>query len=187
MWNRALVLAFVCSLILSSGAWAAQFDPSGRSPTRRVPAKASTLEAADVISALLDSVSESSERSEMGGANLIWPVRNSINTPFGNGHDGIDIEGETGDPIVAAGSGRITFTGDDGDGYGTKIVIAHGEGIRTLYSHLADIRVDKGWVSQGDLIGTVGCTGSCTGDHLHFEIQRNEQPTNPVPMLPSGR
>lgn len=187
MSTRALLLASIFFLILPSHASAAQLDaPGAPRPARRVPTQASTLEVADVTSTVLDSVSTRSERPEMSKGDLIWPVRDTINTAFGGGHDGIDIEGETGDPIAAAGSGRITFAGDDGDGYGTKLVIAHGGGFSTLYSHLAKINVDKGWVSQGDIVGTVGCTGSCTGDHLHFEILRHGQPVNPVPLLPNG-
>ena len=113
-----------------------------------------------------------------------WPVKGAINTPFGGDHNGIDIEGETGDPIAAAAPGKIDFAGDDGDGYGTKVVIRHEEGLSTLYSHLNTIKISKGVVAQGDIIGTVGCTGSCTGDHLHFEILEKETPVNPLGYLP---
>lgn len=114
---------------------------------------------------------------------LMWPVEDTINTPFTGEHAGIDIEGETGDPIVAAASGVITFAGDDGDGYGTKVVIRHDNEISTLYSHLLDIKVSKGRIDRGELVGTVGCTGSCSGDHLHFEVLKNGTPTNPLDYL----
>jgi murein DD-endopeptidase MepM/ murein hydrolase activator NlpD len=115
---------------------------------------------------------------------FMWPVTGAINTSFGGGHDGIDIEGETGDKIRAARSGRITFAGDDGDGYGIKVLINHGRGISSLYSHLSTIAVRHGWAEQGSVIGRVGCTGSCTGDHLHFEIRRRGRATDPIPWLP---
>lgn len=118
------------------------------------------------------------------GEDFIWPVKGAINTSFGGGHDGIDIEGETGDKIIAARSGRITFAGDDGDGYGIKVLIDHGRGISSLYSHLSTIAQRRGWVEIGTVIGRVGCTGSCSGDHLHFEIQQRGRATNPVPWLP---
>ena len=114
---------------------------------------------------------------------LSWPVRGAINTPFSGDHAGIDIEGETGDPIVAAASGRITFAGDDGDGYGTKILIRHDRVLSTLYSHLSDIKVSRGFVDRGEVIGYVGCTGSCTGDHLHFEVHRHDTPVSPLEYL----
>ena len=114
---------------------------------------------------------------------LSWPVHGAINTPFSGGHTGIDIEGETGDPIAAAASGRITFAGDDGDGYGIKIVIRHDQVLSTLYSHLSKIKVSKGFVERGDIIGYVGCTGSCTGDHLHFEVRKHDVPVSPLGFL----
>jgi murein DD-endopeptidase MepM/ murein hydrolase activator NlpD len=115
---------------------------------------------------------------------LTWPVPDkTINTPFTGEHSGIDIEGETGDPITAAASGVVRFAGDDGDGYGLKVVIRHDDKVSTLYSHLADITVKKGRVERGEKIGTVGCTGSCSGDHLHFEVRTNGTPTDPTRFL----
>jgi murein DD-endopeptidase MepM/ murein hydrolase activator NlpD len=115
---------------------------------------------------------------------LTWPVPDrTINTPYSGGHSGFDIEGETGDPIVAAASGRVVFAGDDGDGYGQKIIIEHNDKISTLYSHLQDLGVSKGSVERGEVIGTVGCTGSCSGDHLHFEVLIDEHPTNPTSYM----
>ena len=115
---------------------------------------------------------------------FVWPVVGAVNTPFGGDHAGIDIEGVTGDKILASRSGTVTFAGDDGDGYGTKVIINHGGGYETLYSHLSSISVSQGPIEQGDIVGLVGCTGSCTGDHLHFEILLNGAVTNPVALLP---
>lgn len=113
-----------------------------------------------------------------------WPIEGAVNTSFGGGHNGIDIEAEMGDPIRAARAGEITFAGDDGDGYGVKVSISHGHGLSTLYAHLSSITVSEGWVAQGQVIGLVGCTGSCTGDHLHFEILENGGPRDPLGYLP---
>jgi murein DD-endopeptidase MepM/ murein hydrolase activator NlpD len=115
---------------------------------------------------------------------LAWPVRDkTINTPFTGEHSGLDIEGETGDPIIAAASGIVRFAGDDGDGYGVKVIIRHDDRFSTLYSHLSDITVAKGHVERGEKIGRVGCTGSCSGDHLHFEVLTNGTPTDPTRFL----
>jgi murein DD-endopeptidase MepM/ murein hydrolase activator NlpD len=115
---------------------------------------------------------------------LTWPVLDTtINTPFTGEHSGVDIEGETGDPIVAAASGIVEFAGDDGDGYGLKVVIRHDDKMSTLYSHLTDTIVSKGRVERGQKIGTVGCSGSCSGDHLHFEVLINDSPTDPMEFL----
>ncbi len=182
---RALAVALSLPLALAAPASGAQIDaPNAVRPIETLPAEASALEVADVTAKLIGAVSRHSDRPAPSGEDLEWPLQDTINTHFGGDHDGIDIEGETGDPVKAAGSGRITFAGDDGDGYGTKIVISHGSGISTLYSHLDEMKVTKGWVEQGDVIGTVGCTGSCSGDHLHFEILRDGSPVDPLGVLP---
>lgn len=115
---------------------------------------------------------------------FVWPVKGEITTYFDGGHAGIDIDGEYGDRIVAARSGQVTFAGDDGDGYGVKVIIKHPGGFKTLYSHLSSIEVEKGPIARGELVGLVGCTGSCTGDHLHFEILEGGSVTNPLDFLP---
>ena len=149
-----------------------------------LPIDTATEEAAEVTAETIRSVSSSSSLRSLTDESFVWPVKGAINTPFGSGHDGVDIEGETGDEIVAARSGRITFAGDDGDGYGTKILISHPGRTTTLYSHLSTISVKEGWVDRGTVIGRVGCTGSCTGDHLHFEIHREGRAVDPTPLLP---
>jgi murein DD-endopeptidase MepM/ murein hydrolase activator NlpD len=115
---------------------------------------------------------------------FVWPVPEDITTYFDGGHAGLDIDGEAGDKIVASRSGRVTFAGDDGDGYGVKVLIRHAGGYETLYSHLSSIAVDLGPIQRGDIVGTVGCTGSCTGDHLHFEIHENGAAIDPLDLLP---
>ncbi|HWL66639.1 MAG TPA: M23 family metallopeptidase, partial [Actinomycetota bacterium] len=60
-----------------------------------------------------------------------------------------------------------------------------GGGVATLYAHLSAYDVRNGEsVSQGDVVGRVGCTGSCTGDHLHFEVRVNGSPVDPLDFLP---
>ncbi|MDQ3986088.1 MAG: peptidoglycan DD-metalloendopeptidase family protein [Actinomycetota bacterium] len=120
---------------------------------------------------------------------FIWPLNGGVTSGFGmrwgRMHEGIDIDGYTGQPIVAAKSGRVISAGDGGDGYGTKVVIDHGGGWSTLYGHMSRLGTSNGAsVSQGQVIGYVGCTGSCTGDHLHFEIRVNGAPQNPLNYLP---
>jgi murein DD-endopeptidase MepM/ murein hydrolase activator NlpD len=119
----------------------------------------------------------------------IWPVNGAVTSPFGfrwgRMHEGIDIDGVTGQAIVAAKAGRVISAGDAGDGYGTKVVIDHGGGFTSLYGHQSSLAVSNGSpVSQGQVIGAVGCTGSCTGDHLHFEIRVNGAPQDPLAYLP---
>jgi murein DD-endopeptidase MepM/ murein hydrolase activator NlpD len=120
---------------------------------------------------------------------FIWPLNGAVTSPFGyrwgRMHEGIDIDGYTGQPIVASKSGRVISAGDAGDGYGTKVVIDHGGGYTTLYGHMSSLGTSSGAsVSQGQVVGYVGCTGSCTGDHLHFEVRVNGAPQDPLAYLP---
>lgn len=120
---------------------------------------------------------------------FIWPINGGVTSPFGwrwgRMHEGIDIDGYTGQPIAASKAGTVISAGDAGDGYGTKVVIDHGGGYTTLYGHMSRLGTSNGAsVSQGQVIGFVGCTGSCTGDHLHFEIRVNGAPQNPLNYLP---
>ena len=199
MPNRALGFGALCALgslalagglvFIASPSRGADI-PRARADTTVVPdaaarsIEAATEEAAEVTAQVIRTVSSSSSLASVRHETFIWPVTGAINTPFGGDHDGLDIEGETGDEIVAARSGRITFAGDDGDGYGTKILISHPGGMATLYSHLSSIAVEKGWVDRGMVVGRVGCTGSCSGDHLHFEIHRQGRAVNPLGLLP---
>ncbi|MEA2452188.1 MAG: hypothetical protein QOG04_898 [Actinomycetota bacterium] len=118
----------------------------------------------------------------------IWPLNGAINSPYGprwgRMHTGIDIDGYTGQPIVASKDGVVVLA-EYYSGYGNAVVIDHGGGYATLYGHMSRFAVRSGEsVEQGEIIGYVGCTGSCTGDHLHFEVRINGDPVDPMPYLP---
>ncbi|WP_162618500.1 M23 family metallopeptidase [Pedobacter yulinensis] len=101
----------------------------------------------------------------------------------GERHKGIDIKGNTGDPVRATAQGRVTFAGYRG-GYGKCIVLKHANGFETLYGHLSRINVDEGdRVKVGELIGRIGSTGRSTGPHLHYEVHRNGKFVNPKGYL----
>jgi len=106
----------------------------------------------------------------------------------GHLHTGIDIDGETGDPIRAAFAGIVLVAGRAPSGYrgyGTLVVIGHPNGLTTLYAHLSRVSVGVGrQVASGDVVGAMGCTGSCTGSHLHFEVRIANQPVDPERYLP---
>lgn len=120
------------------------------------------------------------------GISLIRPVSGTITSRFGAGsrirrssHTGLDIANSTGTPIVAAASGRVTFSGYKGS-YGNMIVISHGNGVQTYYGHCSKLYVSAGaQVSQGQTIGSVGSTGNSTGPHLHLEVRVNGVAYNP--------
>ena len=95
-------------------------------------------------------------------------------------HEGIDIGVGYGTPIHAAASGTVVFSGWM-DGYGNFVIIDHGGGMATAYGHQSAIAVGGGQsVSQGQVIGYVGCTGHCFGPHLHFEVRINGVPGRPA-------
>jgi murein DD-endopeptidase MepM/ murein hydrolase activator NlpD len=124
---------------------------------------------------------------------IIWPAPGPITSPFGGRrhHPGLDIDGVTGDPVVAAGEGTVVLAGAAPagfSGYGNVVMIDHGGGIATLYAHLSRVDVAIGqMVQQGQRIGAVGATGEATGDHLHFEVRVDNTPTDPMGWLPPRR
>ena len=102
----------------------------------------------------------------------------------GHTHAGQDIAAPTGTAVRAAQCGTVTQAGADGSGYGNLVCIQHEGGVSTCYAHLSQINTTKGaYVHVGDVIGKVGCTGSCTGPHLHFEVRENGKAVNPEPYL----
>jgi len=121
---------------------------------------------------------------------FVWPAPGKITSPFGDhrNHPGIDINGVTGDPVVAAGAGTVLLAGmapAGYGGYGSVVMIDHGGGIATLYAHLSRVDVTMGQaVQQGQQVGAIGATGFATGPHLHFEVRVANRPVDPVPWLP---
>ena len=122
-----------------------------------------------------------------GTGQLMWPTSGSVSSHYGprNGrtHQGVDISAPHGTSIVAADSGTVV-TSTYAGGYGNYIVIAHGNGMTTLYAHMSSRAVGVGAsVSKGQYIGSVGSTGNSTGPHLHFEVSVNGSRVNPLNML----
>jgi murein DD-endopeptidase MepM/ murein hydrolase activator NlpD len=120
-------------------------------------------------------------------ASFIWPVSGPITSPFGMRwgtlHPGIDIGVPTGTPIKAAAAGKVLYCGWM-SGYGNLVMIEHGGGIATLYGHQSKIAASCGEeVAQGQVIGYSGCTGFCTGPHVHFEVRVNGNPVDPLGYL----
>jgi murein DD-endopeptidase MepM/ murein hydrolase activator NlpD len=124
---------------------------------------------------------------QQGAGGLIWPVNGPIVSPFGMRwgrlHAGVDIAVPAGTPIRAAAAGRVVLLGWTG-GYGNYTCIQHGGALSTCYAHQSSYSTSMGAsVSQGQVIGSVGCTGHCFGDHLHFETRINGSPANPAGYL----
>ena len=125
---------------------------------------------------------------------FIMPVNGIITGVYGsqrilNGkprwpHYGIDIAAKQGTKIKASGSGIITMAEDDLYYTGGTVIIDHGHGISTIYSHLEKVMVRVGdKINQGDIIGTVGSTGRSTGPHLDFRINWFQTRLDPMTVL----
>lgn len=129
------------------------------------------------------------------GGQLQWPVPgySTVSSPFGNRihpvlktkkfHSGIDIPAPSGRDVVAAGDGKVVSSGGLGS-YGKAVIIDHGGGIMTLYAHNSKLLVQNGQtVTKGQKIALIGSTGLSTGPHLHFEVRKDGQYTNPIPYV----
>jgi murein DD-endopeptidase MepM/ murein hydrolase activator NlpD len=123
----------------------------------------------------------------------IWPFSGNISTYYGEHRGGnsyhlaidIDAFGRYGAPVVAAASGTVVLTASLDWGLGNYVVIRHADGSETVYAHFSAIYVSQGQaVGQGQQIGAIGCTGYCTGPHLHFELWIGGSPVDPLAYLP---
>ncbi len=112
----------------------------------------------------------------------------SVSSPYGprwgTFHNGVDLAGPTGSPILASDGGTVTYAAYDGS-YGLKVEIAHGNGNSTLYAHCSEILVNVGDdVYQGQQIAKVGSTGYSTGPHVHFEVYLEGTRIDPATVIP---
>ena len=121
---------------------------------------------------------------------LDWPAYGAMTDGYGprwgRMHLGVDIGILTSLDVRAATSGTVTAAGwlTGYEGYGNVVTVDIGAGYSLLYAHLSVVGVVPGqWVDAGDPIGQAGCTGSCTGTHLHFELRKNGAPIDPFPYL----
>jgi len=113
---------------------------------------------------------------------LVWPVPvGSITQYYHAGHLALDIAAPYGSQVVAAQGGTVTWAGWRNNGGGYVISIDHGNGMTTVYNHLGSIWVSPGqYVGAGQGIAGVGCSGLCTGPHVHFEVIVNGVIDNPL-------
>lgn len=118
------------------------------------------------------------------------PVKGMVTSGFGprwgRNHDGLDIAAPTGTPIRAAECGVVSFAGVQ-SGYGNMVCVKHSSRFETCYAHMTKYAVAQGQrVDRGQVIGYVGCTGNCTGPHLHFETRVDGAARDPRPYLGGG-
>jgi murein DD-endopeptidase MepM/ murein hydrolase activator NlpD len=121
----------------------------------------------------------------------VRPASGAVTSPYGRQrrhevHRGIDIDGETGDPVVAAALGTVTHAGPamkGYTGYGNLVVIDHGT-YTTAYGHLSRVDVVEGQVvPAGEMIGAIGRSGIATGSHLHFEVRVDGKAVDPATIF----
>ncbi len=99
-------------------------------------------------------------------------------------HTGLDYASACGTPVVAADAGTVIDSGWHAYGGGQRIVVDHGDGMKTTYNHMSVLEVPAGTqVHRGEVLGAVGSTGNSTGCHLHFEVMVNDEKVDPQPWL----
>lgn len=119
-----------------------------------------------------------------GTSNFIWPTSGAISQYPVWYHMAVDIANPAAPAVLAADAGTVSYAGCVRYGYGCHIIVDHGNGYQSLYAHLASIAVSAGQgVSQSQALGTMGCSGRCTGTHLHFEIRLGGSLLNPLNFL----
>lgn len=154
---------------------------------------ASLKKESDAIAALLRARQKAQLKAPTGKGVLAPPVPGLITSSFGprkhpifgtmRNHTGIDFSATSGTPVRAAADGVVAVAGERG-GYGTAVIVDHGNTLATLYGHLSRAAVaDGAGVARGQVIGYAGSTGYSTGPHLHFEVRVNGNPVDPQRYL----
>lgn len=138
------------------------------------------------VSAQEDVIIEQGEPSLKTEAYIRFPLlTRKINQGYFFFHPGVDLDGETGDPIYPVMVGRVKAVQHSNYAYGNAVIIAHQDGFESLYAHMSKIEVNEGdFVTLDTKIGEVGSTGHSTGSHLHLEIRENGRALNPLTILP---
>ncbi len=188
--GRVLLVGAIWAVVLA--------EPAASPPAWPVAAPRQLSLHADLTRALADRtrfLSMAASRSDPAPEPppVVWPAAGVLTGWFGeqrgrHRHPGVDIDGGTGDPVVSAAAGRVAHAGPSPagyGGYGTVVIVAHGDGLTSIYAHLSQVTVRSGdEVVAGQRVGSIGTSGSVTGSHLHFELRRGGVPVNPRDWLP---
>jgi murein DD-endopeptidase MepM/ murein hydrolase activator NlpD len=120
-------------------------------------------------------------------ADWLWPVADpQVLSRFGasrraHHHQGIDVRGASGGPVVASRAGRVVYSGSGMRGYGKTVVVDHGDGTSSLYAHNSRLLVHTGeHVERGQAIAEIGRSGNATTEHCHFEIRQRGRAVDPL-------
>lgn len=116
----------------------------------------------------------------------MWPANGKLIAPYAEGGSkGVDIAGRTGDPVLAAASGVVSYAGTGLRGYGNLVVLRHNATYLSVYAHNSKLLVkEKDTVARGQKIAEMGSTDA-ESPRLHFEIRRQGKPADPQKFLPS--
>lgn len=119
----------------------------------------------------------------------VWPTQGRLingYNPTASGKKGIDISGKKGQPVMAAATGKVVYSGSGLVGYGRLIIIKHNETLLSAYGHNSKLLVSEGeYVQAGQVIANMGSSGT-DRTRLYFEIRKNGKPVNPLRYLPRG-
>lgn len=146
---------------------------------------------AESLEVLLEQLAD--KRQRLVSMPSIWPAKGWLTSRFGprvspftgrrHIHAGIDIAAASGTSIYAPARGRVTFAGKKGP-LGKALVVDHGFGVKTVYGHTKEIHVSTGdTVERGQEIAAIGSTGRSTGPHLHYVVEVNGKPRNPLDYI----
>lgn len=157
----------------------AQSQPQSAEPAAK-PAEAPVATKPD------DKAGETPPAATGSDATWAWPAAGKVIGTFGqNGNKGIDVAGEAGDPVYAAGDGKVIYSGNTLRGYGNLIIVKHNNTFVSAYAHNRAILVKQDqMVKKGQKIAEIG--NSDTSQYkLHFEIRRQSSPVDPLKYLPA--
>jgi murein DD-endopeptidase MepM/ murein hydrolase activator NlpD len=144
------------------------------------------------IAALIFAAPAAAHTDTGTGMSMVWPASGTVTRGFGydgaEWHAGIDIGTLRSLDITAAAPGSVEAIGyaPGFEGYGDIVLIDMGHGLEGLYAHLSavDVRVGEA-VGASQKLGLAGCTGYCTGTHLHFEVRSHGVAFDPATLLPA--
>lgn len=118
------------------------------------------------------------------GGKFMWPAQGAITQYPVSYHMAVDIANSSSPAIAAGEAGTVVYAGCLRYGYGCHVIINHPDGYQTLYAHFSSIATSVGAsVGRGQVIGRMGCTGRCSGTHLHFEVRKAGVLLNPLSFL----
>jgi murein DD-endopeptidase MepM/ murein hydrolase activator NlpD len=168
-----------------SGTFDGAFGPHTQAAVRRFQRSLGLAASGRLDARTLSALRSPPPRSPIA---LAWPLRRPAADGFGprgaRFHAGVDIPAPAGEPVAAAGAGRVAYAGRRAGGWGLLVSVAHGQGVRSLYAHLSRVTVKVGdRVAMGTQVGLVGSSGNARAPHLHFEVRVRGAAVDPLTAL----